>query len=165
VARRASCALVRYYVARHTAATAGAWARAMLARTQVAGPASTHTPQRGLLNVARIKPAPSAGGAIEQIPKVAGNRLHAGPYNRPAVPGRLPKVARPLGSPIRRADTCIPSRASADGAASLAHRSPRDAYSIDSGPAQATSDSYLCDHAVRRSKRRRRHALCRGCDC
>src|SRR6185295_15582999 len=62
------------------------------------------------------------------------------------------------GSLISGAGAALPSHASADGAASLAYGRPRDAYTVDSGPAQTTSDSHLCYHIVRRSKRSRPNA-------
>jgi hypothetical protein len=68
-----------------------------------------------------------------------------------------------LGSIIRGADAAPPSRASADGAAGLAYGRACDTYAVDSGPAHATPDGNLRYHAVRQSKRRRRHALRRRC--
>ena len=50
---------------------------------------------------------------------------------------------------IRRTNTGIPSHASANGAAGLAHGGPCDAYAVDSCPAYSTSDGNLCHHVVR----------------
>src|SRR6476659_6304503 len=82
-----------------------------------------------------------------------------------ALPGTWGSSCYPLSSLISGAGAVLPSQASADGTPGLPYGRPCDTYAVDSGPAQATSDSHLCDHLVWRSKRRGRHALCRGCDC
>ena len=68
-------------------------------------------------------------------------------------------VLLPLCSHIHGADTTIPSRASADGAASMAHGRPCDAHTVDSCSAHAASDGNLCHDAVWQSERRGCHAL------
>ena len=66
---------------------------------------------------------------------------------------------------IRGTNAGIPSHASANGAAGLADGRPCDAYAVDSCSAWATCGGNLCHHVIGRSKRSRRHALCRRRNC
>ena len=89
----------------------------------------------------------------------AHNRRTHGPITTGRRYGEDSYVVPPLGSLIQGAGTAMPSRASADLAASMADGRSCDAHAVDSCSAHAASDGNLCHDTVWQSERRGCHAL------